>query len=152
MEQKGWRAYPPTKVQMDRFPLCSTWLFPSGPLSKNLISAVERYRLSVSFSAYINVILNFSQTWINRISYNHMCLTAYPGWEWHNCGFFCSFAMLICVQYKNNRVGNFPWRDFWKEIDFSSTGKVVVMQILVSCIDSFCDSILLFYAKFPFIW
>ena len=82
----------------------------------------------------------------------HMCLTANPGWEWQYTGFFCSFAMLICVQYKNNRVGNLPWRGFWKKIDFSPTGKVVVMQILVSCIDSFFDSILLFYAKFPFIW
>ena len=45
----------------------------------------------------------------------------------------------------------FPGGLFEKKIDFSPTGKVVVMQILVSCIDSFFDSILLFYAKFPFI-
>ena len=49
---------------------------------------------------------------------NHMCLTANPGWEWQYTGFFCSFAMLICVQYKNNRVGNLPWRGFWKKNQF----------------------------------
>ena len=47
-----------------------------------------------------------------------MCLTANPGWEWQYSGFFCSFAMLICVQYKNNRVGNLPWRGFWKKNRF----------------------------------
>ena len=96
-------------------------------------------------------IFNYEKTCLHVIPM-HVCLTANPGWEWQYTGFFCSFAMLICVQYKNNRVGNLPWRGFWKKIDFSPTGKVVVMQILVSCIDSFFDSILLFYAKFPFIW
>ena len=62
---------------------------------------------------------------------------------------FCQFHM--CTIQEQSRGKSFLER-FLKKIDFSPTGKVVVMQILVSCIDSFFDSILLFYAKFPFIW
>ena len=61
---------------------------------------------------------------------------------------FCRFYM--CTIQEQSRGKSFLER-FLKKIDFSSTGKVVVMQILVNCIDSFFDSILLFYAKFPFI-
>ena len=42
----------------------------------------------------------------------------------------------------------FPGALFEKKIDFSPKGKVVAIEILVSCIESFFDSILLFYAKF----
>ena len=61
---------------------------------------------------------------------------------------FCQFHM--CTIQEQSRGKSFLER-FLKKIDFSPTGKVVVIQILVSCIDSFFDSILLFYAKFPFI-
>ena len=66
--------------------------------------------------------------------------------------FFSQFCQAhMCTIQLPSRGKSFLER-FLKKFDFSSTGKVLVMQILVSCIDSFFDSILLFYAKFPFIW
>ena len=56
----------------------------------------------------------------------------------------------VCTIQEPSRGKSFLER-FLKKIDFSPKGEVVVIQILVSCIESFFDSILLFYAKFPFI-
>ena len=54
--------------------------------------------------------------------------------EWHYSGFvflqFCRFHMCTIQEQ------SFLYR-FLKKIEFSPTGKVVVMQILVSCINSF---------------